>query len=258
MTAQNKLQAVEPESHCILCNETQYSLVLEMNGYQIVKCKNCTFVYALPLPSDEDLRKFYANADKYDTYLKKLTKIKRLKRRLRYYFYARGIKKYFPRDKKIRLLELGCYHGDFLLSLKDDPRFEASGIDIDVAGLKIARELGLKVYEGTLDDVQFDDDSFDCVFASHVLEHVRDPIGVLQQINRILAKGGVLVVIVPCVSHIKAKIYGKKWKYYGPPAHLWYFSNQTFKLYLEKVGLIPELVSSLSHRAHLKVVARKR
>lgn len=256
MSQQTVLNANQQEA-CILCGDTESTPVVEMNGYHIVTCNTCKFVYTTPLPTEEDVRNFYLNEDKYETYKKKLTPLKRFKRRMRYKNRARFIKKFFPAGKKIRLLELGCYHGDFIHALHDDPQFDAMGIDIDESALRIARELGLNVKKGTLEDLQFENESFDCIYSCHVMEHVLDPISVINECDRILAKGGIYMAIVPSVSHIKYKIYGKKWKYFSPPHHLWYFSNETFKRYVEKVGLKTEYVSSFSNRSHLWIVARK-
>ncbi|MFZ5722406.1 MAG: class I SAM-dependent methyltransferase [Pseudomonadota bacterium] len=46
----------------------------------------------------------------------------------------------------------------------------------------------------------FESDSYDFVFASHVLEHVRDDHRALAEIRRILAPGGIAVLPVPLVA----------------------------------------------------------
>ena len=120
------------------------------------------------------------------------------------------------------------------------------------------KRLGLNVRYGTLDSFKFADETFDCILASHVIEHLIDPISTLQEIHRILRPGGIFIAMVPCVSHIKAVMYGSKWKYYGPPGHLWYFSGKTFALYLEKFNFEILFSSCFYHRAHLKVIARKK
>ena len=44
------------------------------------------------------------------------------------------------------------------------------------------------------------DESFDVVFASHVLEHIREDIVAMQEIKRVLRPGGLAVIEVPVMS----------------------------------------------------------
>jgi SAM-dependent methyltransferase len=46
----------------------------------------------------------------------------------------------------------------------------------------------------------FEDASFDCIYASHVLEHIKEDDRVLSEINRVLTPGGIAVLPVPIVS----------------------------------------------------------
>jgi 2-polyprenyl-3-methyl-5-hydroxy-6-metoxy-1,4-benzoquinol methylase len=48
------------------------------------------------------------------------------------------------------------------------------------------------------------DGSFDCVVISEVLEHVDDPASILSEANRILAKGGRLIITVPLDTPMSA------------------------------------------------------
>ncbi len=43
----------------------------------------------------------------------------------------------------------------------------------------------------------FEDDSIDFAIASHVLEHLADPIGLLAEIHRVIHPGGILLIVLP-------------------------------------------------------------
>jgi SAM-dependent methyltransferase len=237
---------------CILCNSNVYQELGKIKEYKIVKCTQCTFVYAHPLPKKDELTKYYG-----EHVPKGFKSHKGLRRKYKYYFLTRSIKKHFAENEQIRLLEIGCSYGRFLSSLQLDRQFKTTGIDLTDVSIEYARSLGLSVLKGTLESMAFPDESYDVVVALQTIEHMLDPIRELTEIKRILSEGGIFIATVPCVIHIKAKIAGMKWKYYGPPGHLWYFSPRTFKLLLSKTGFEPVSATCFSRKAHLKAIAKK-
>jgi SAM-dependent methyltransferase len=55
-------------------------------------------------------------------------------------------------------------------------------------------------YQLDLRDLPFKDNSFDCVYASHVLEHIKEDDRALSEIKRVLTPSGIAVLPVPIVS----------------------------------------------------------
>ena len=237
---------------CILCGVDRYAEIGEKGEFTIVKCADCELVYTIPIPAESKLIKLYNSWSRHD-----LNPAQSLSRRLKYRYTTSKIKKYFPRDKQIRLLEIGCSKGHLLDAVKTDKQIIATGIDLDEPSLDYAKSKGHKVFMGTVEALKFPDESFDAIVAIHVMEHLYNPVKTLAEIKRILSGGGILFSIVPCVTHIKARVAGIKWKYYSPPGHLWYFSPKTFSLLLQKAGFISVYSSCFYNRAHLKSVAKK-
>lgn len=66
----------------------------------------------------------------------------------------------------------------------------------------------------------FVDESFNQVFAVHVLEHVGDVEKLMYEIHRVLGPAGVLHALVPRWDHVNA---------IADPTHVRYFHPQTFK-----------------------------
>ena len=139
-------------------------------------------------------------------------------------------------EQLIRTLEIGCGQGDLLRAVRHDPRFEARGLDYADGPLGYARSLGLTADKGDIQSMGFAENSFDLVVALHVLEHVHDINATIGEIHRVLRPGGLVFAVCPCVTHIKARLAGGKWKYLGPPGHLWYFSPATLSQFFTKVG----------------------
>ncbi len=237
---------------CILCGSTETSLVGVSNGYEIVKCKSCSFQYCPNIPDSNMLEEGYSKH--IPKRFKKHTGLTRL---LKYYPIIRRINKYHPNKSKIKLLEIGCSQGRFLSSLKIYKQFDATGVDLTDVSIEYARSLGLNVLKGPVEKLEIQDESYDVIVGLQVVEHLPDPVKELKEYHRILRKGGILYATMPCVSHFKARRDGINWKLYGPPGHIWYFSPETYRILLSKTGFEPVYTSCFSRKAYLTGIARK-
>jgi SAM-dependent methyltransferase len=63
----------------------------------------------------------------------------------------------------------------------------------------------------------------------HVLEHVHDLNGYLNQIHSILKPNGILVVAVPNHNSFDQEHYEEYWAAWDIPIHLWHFNPSTLK-----------------------------
>ena len=70
----------------------------------------------------------------------------------------------------------------------------------------------------------FEDNSFDMVIAEHVLEHLNDVIGVVEELHRITQPGGILYIEVP---HFTSS------NYFTDPTHRHSFTTRTFDYFVE-------------------------
>jgi len=120
--------------------------------------------------------------------------------------------------------------GELLTSLTDPHRFDLapSGpggvLDVGCGSAKFPGAIGLDISADTQADVvhnldelpyPFEDSSFDQVLMQDVLEHVHDPIRVIEELHRVLRPGGRLQLRTPHFSSVLA---------YGDPTHRHYFS----------------------------------
>jgi SAM-dependent methyltransferase len=111
---------------------------------------------------------------------------------------SRAIRRWLPRRPGLRLLDLGCgYHATLLRALL--PRLEA-GVGIDVGVSQEARHVpGLSFLEGGIEDhlPAIPSERFDVVMLISVVEHLGEPLPILEHCRRVLRRGGVLLVNVP-------------------------------------------------------------
>jgi len=77
---------------------------------------------------------------------------------------------------------------------------------------------------------------FDVVTAFHVLEHVPDPVAMIQRMLGWLAPDGLLIVEVPNAGGLGARIFGKAWSGLELPRHLSHFSPETLTRAVEQAG----------------------
>jgi 2-polyprenyl-3-methyl-5-hydroxy-6-metoxy-1,4-benzoquinol methylase len=77
------------------------------------------------------------------------------------------------------------------------------GVEINPEAAKIARQRGLTILDGDVSeiDVAVAGEFYDCIIYADVLEHLPDPLSVLQRHVSSLKKGGTVIISVPNFRH---------------------------------------------------------
>lgn len=101
-------------------------------------------------------------------------------------------------DKKIRILDYGCGTGDFIGNLNNN-KWDVHGIEVDQDRLSEAKKYSkVKLHEMKVGQkLPFKANYFDAVTLFHVLEHVDSEKEALNEIKRVLKKGGTLYLASP-------------------------------------------------------------
>jgi len=103
-----------------------------------------------------------------------------------------------PRRKFEKILDIGCSDGVISEKIKNITQSKVVGIDNCKERYLLARERGIEVVEGDVNQkLPFADDSFDFVFAGEIIEHVISPDDLLLEVKRVLKKEGIFVLTTP-------------------------------------------------------------
>jgi SAM-dependent methyltransferase len=94
------------------------------------------------------------------------------------------------------LWEVGAGNGNVALPLRAAGK-TVIAIEPLPSGAKALTYNGIMAYQGTLKDMAFPDSSIYAIGVFDVLEHLEHPEELLQEINRVLKPGGILITTVP-------------------------------------------------------------
>jgi SAM-dependent methyltransferase len=131
---------------------------------------------------------------------------------------------------------VGCATGDFIAFARERG-WDVAGVELTDSAAAFCRDqLGLPVVTGDLLAAGYPSDTFDVVTMWNVFEHLYDPVATLREIRRILRPTGLLVLAVPELDSLDARIFGPAWKGYDVPRHLHTFSRATLKRMLAEGG----------------------
>lgn len=114
-----------------------------------------------------------------------------------------------------RVLDAGCGKGRFAkILLERNPGAEIWGLDISPEMLKYVAE-GIHTQVGSLTELPFPAEHFDCVYATESLEHAVEIPRAVGELCRVLKPGGRLVIIDKNVEHF-GKLATPEWeKWFG-------------------------------------------
>ena len=136
-----------------------------------------------------------------------------------------------------RLLDVGCGNGDFLRQMQQSG-WNVAGLDFDAEAVKTCQAIGIAAAQGTIETASFDASSFDAITLSHVIEHLYDPIAVLQQCYTLLKPGGQLYIETPNLNSIGHRRYQNHWRGLEPPRHLILFNVQSLQYVCGRANLL--------------------
>ena len=171
---------------CFLCDyQGEMQIKSSVEGRDIVKCPKCELEFIYNQPSFEEIKNIYSR-DYYKAWgmesgentevasMKKSTFSDMLKKILRYKNCG-------------NILDIGTASG-FLLEEAKKLGFEPYGVELSEYSSAIAKKKfgEERIYNGTLENANFEENFFDIITMCDFLEHSQNPVNILNICNKLL------------------------------------------------------------------------
>jgi len=236
--------SMRPTTPCIVCGGEQRG-TFRKDGWWYCRCERCGLVSQFPLPDAETILEHYRRGFAAGNYRLLLDFAERY--RPVYESYAARLAALVALERGARVLDVGCFTGEFLCLLRDHGA-DVYGLELQPEAAAIAAgRLPGRVFQARVEGADFPQAEYDAITLLAVVEHVVDPVALLRRCCELLRPGGVLMVQTPDSGSTLARVTGKHWPPYAPVEHLHLFSGRSLRLLLAQLGLV-----DLSLHRHVK------
>ena len=233
---------------CPTCgSDSERRINFERNdGISFYGCIECNIEYASPRLVESALLNLYeGNSWRDQAYYENWTYEGWKKEKGKDYFLINQNVKLVKRflNPGSSILDVGCDIGLTVKALEEN-RYFSEGVEVSSIGSKIAKEkTGINVHNLELNNYQ-SENRFDGVLLLDVLEHLKDPLDVLNECSKNLKKGGFIFIHTPhhkglgtqYKKYLHRRGLKKDYKHFGFPAHLYSFDKKSLNKMLAKAG----------------------
>lgn len=194
---------------------------ISFEGKNLYRCTYCGAAQLFPYPvlSNED-DSCYQN----DGYLKKI-------REKEYYGYFHVLSEYIQSTlglgKEAFILDFGSGYSYYQRFFLGDGFENVHSLEINKHSVQFAKdELQLKNVYDNLQDIR--NNKYDLILANQVLEHLYDPIEMINStFYNLLKDDGLVCLTVPNLDSYNRTLLRKLWIGYSPDDHIWFFNRKS-------------------------------
>jgi SAM-dependent methyltransferase len=227
--------ATAPALPCPACGAEDVRPRFEKHGWRFVRCGGCRLVRLDPLPDPATLAQVYERSYRdglYSTFARSTD--------VRAATAAARVAALRPHVPPGPWLDVGAATGA-LLRAAGAAGIDAEGIELAAPAVAAARASGLRVTQASADDF-VPARRYACVTAFDLVEHLTDPAAFLARVRGWVVPEGRLALTVPDIGSVQARLMGRRWYYYAPPVHVFYFDRRTIRALLARHGWRPLVV----------------
>jgi SAM-dependent methyltransferase len=251
--SRNAGRVVPGTARCLVCLGSSTGELYRLSRRSILRCRDCTQVFLWPLPTEDEIAEEFAHL--YTTGESPLPELRDYYRfcyddgpgnplTALYDHWLATVERVRPPG---RILDVGCGTGLFL-SVARRRGWTSAGVDGSLEATRFAREhFGLDVETGEFATAFASGRQFEAVTMWDVIEHSRDPIGLLRAARGCLAPGGVLGLSTPNQRSVLDVVAGAMYRASGGRViaplekfyidqHFLYFAPDTLRGALARAG----------------------
>jgi len=134
------------------------------------------------------------------------------------------------------IVDIGCGWGKFLYDMKINHKCDVLGFELTKDNIKFANDqLNIIVTDIKFEKFKFNKNP-DIITAFHVLEHLIDPLNIINKINTSLIDGGYFLGSVPNINSFASKKLGDKWPWLEFNYHNIFFNVESLINIFESFG----------------------
>ena len=257
----NVMKKNSKKVNCPLCQNlamhemSSNDLMFKKNKiYDYYFCRLCDLTFINPLPNLVEIKNFYP--DSYMVFeparLKKINIIEKVRLQAKhgymnlinkdnYLFNLLGFfllksREHIDYVESGKFLDIGCGNGSRLLKMRN-LGWQVTGVELNKKAFNECVNHNLNVFNSTLENTKFEDNSFDVVYMSHLVEHLANPCEIFEIVNKILKPNGLLYIKTPNRNSLGRKIFGKYWYANDIPRHLFLFSKKSLVNVFKKLNM---------------------
>jgi SAM-dependent methyltransferase len=196
-----------------------------LTGGSLWRCTKCDFVFRDPLLEDHVYERLYrtGSLDVWDSEQQRED--------------FRLIQRHLLRWNGLAMdvVDIGCYTGQLLTLLPKS--FRLFGVEPNLKASRVAAARGVTVVASTVDDFALANAHYDLIMACDVIEHVPNPLALLQQLgSRLKPTGRLLITTGNCDAWLWRLIGADYW-YCRFPEHISFIGTRWVRKMPQSVGL---------------------
>ena len=232
---------------CVLCGRSETKLIARKGQFgwatYVSICESCGLVFLNPRWTKDGYNYFYAS--EYDQYYRfdedKATEKEQRKAKVVW----ERLEQYTPR-RFASALDIGCGLGWCLHTIQQaSPETHIAGIEpSDTCSEHFVNQIGGELVARDVDSDWYlaNQERFDLIIFRHVLEHLLDPVAVLEKVAQAMSPQGVLYIAVPDMMHPDGSLSD----FWYRCVHTYYYSKTTLARIAAHAGLQPVTIQEES------------
>jgi SAM-dependent methyltransferase len=223
---------------CPMCGMTEAEATrYEQPPFKVKRCSSCALWFLSPRLAAEEAQRFYHSdayfsggdgESGYEDYSVQERSLRATFRKFLKTIDAKGA-------TGGTFLEVGCGPG-YLLDEAGAYFDTLTGVELSAKTAKQAAGLtGAKIYT-SIEEID-DTLTFDCIVATHVIEHIYEPVAFVESLARRLKPGGSIILAAPHMGSLFRRIMGRRWPSFKYPEHVSFFDQKTLPDLFRRAGL---------------------